>query len=361
MANDVALIAPRPILAAQTLGAGVTITAPRPSLSATKTLPEVLNSISITAPAPSLVSTGLTSAVITFNQTAPTPTLSIGTKDFVQSAPTPTLSATLLSGGVITVVAKAATPIVNGLIDNPTIITASNTASTPRLSAALLAGQVATAALAAASPSLTAQIFTGEVITASLTAATPIMAAAGYPAYTITFAGSAPTPYLSSLLSGPASANYHTWCLNTRKSAITEYDNFDFNSYTVFQGKVIAANANGLVELGLQDNDAGTAIDAVMTTGQESFASSLHKRVPRIYVGYSTDGDMRFSTITVEGGTRTYALDYNGVVGTQQRRIGVGKGPRSRFWQFSVANVNGADFEINDLNVFVTKIKRRVA
>jgi hypothetical protein len=316
--------------------------------------------VAASAPVPTVSATVLTGEVITFSNSAPVPILDLGTKDFVQAAPTPTLVATLLPGTIITVAAAAPAPVLVAELDNPTIITAENTAPAPRLSAAMAAGQVMEAVLQARAPTLSATLLTGTVSTMDLVAATPIMEAAGYPAYNITFSGSAPVPRLDAELSSALLENYRTWVLNTRKGALTEYDNFEFNSYAVFNGKVIAVGPAGLVELGLQNDDAGTPIDATVTLGEESFASSLHKRVPRIYLGHAATGDLQFSTITVEGGTRTYALDWNGLHGTQQRRIPVGKGPRSRFWSFSVSNVDGADFELNDVIVQTTKLRRRV-
>lgn len=350
------LTAPTPTLDAH-WGAAAALTAPAPTLVAT--IPPAL-SAELFIPAPTLTSEGLSGEVATVEASAPAPTIFIGTADIVLSAPVPVLATTGLSGGLLVVEAIAAAPVLSAYINNPTIITAANTATLPQLSAALASGNIATAALAARLPTLTADALTGTVASLLATAATPTMEAAGHPAYTITFAGIAPVPYLDAVLGFTPADNYRTWCLNLRKLPLTEYDNFNFNSYAVFNGKVIAAGATGLVELGAQSTDAGTAIAATVTLGQESFGTSLHKRIPRIYLGYKTDGDMHFSTITTEGGTRTYALPWNYVTGVQQRRIGVGKGPRSRFWSFSIANVDGADFSINDILAHVTLLRRRV-
>jgi len=312
------------------------------------------------AGAPALYAYSVSSPVMTVDITAPAPQAELRWWSADLAAPVPTLSATSLTGEIITVTAVAATPILSADAINPAIITADMAALPPQLSAAIATGNVAAAALLARAPQVQAQVLTGEVGTATLSVATPVMAAAGYPAYTVTFAGAAPAPYLGATVSAVLSENYRTWVLNTRTGALTEYGTFAFNSYTVFNGKVIAAGATGLVEVGLQATDAGAAINSTATTGQESFGSSVHKRVPRVYTSYSADGDMRFSTITTEGGTRTYALDWNSLHGTQQRRVPVGKGPKSRFWQFSMANVNGADFSINDVLVMPTHLRRRV-
>ena len=261
---------------------------------------------------------------------------------FAGSAPAPRLSASGYSGEVLTAVLQAPVPILVATLDNPSVITAVLAVSAPRLLATLLSGTTATAAL---------------------TAVAPIMAATGYPAYTLTFAGRAPAPYLKGAtaeLSGTVSETYRVWVLNLRKQALTEYGSWQFNSFATFNGQVLAAGASGVVVLGTQDKDNATNIDATVRTGKESFASSLLKRVPRIYTGLSAAGDMHFKTITVEGGTRTYLLPYNHVTEVQQRRVPVGKGPKSRYWQFEWKNVNGCDFSVDDVLVYPVKLRRRV-
>ena len=334
------------------------LTAPPPAIDI-EMAPEA-GTLAGNAGAPTLYAFAVPSPVMTASITAPAPLAELGWLSVDLAAPVPTLGATSLTGEIITVTAVAAAPILSADAINPAIITADMAALPPQLSAAIAAGNVADAALLARAPTLQAQALTGEVGTAVLSAATPIMAAAGYPAYIVTVSIVAPAPYLSATAGAVLSANYRTWTLNTRRGALTEYNAFEFNSYAVFNGKVIAAGPAGLVEVGLQSDDAGVPINSTVTTGQESFGSSAHKRVPRVYTSYSTDGDMRFSTITTEGGTRTYALDWNHLHGVQQRRVPVGKGPKSRFWQFSVANVAGADFSLNDVLVMPTGLRRRV-
>ena len=366
------LLSPLPTLVAGDDGAALTAPTPTvwvgdiahlaaalPTLSAEVSAP-ALNTASGTAGLPLLSASGFAGEVLTFANSAPVPELEMGTKDFVETAPVPLLTATAVTGTLITVTAAAPVPILTAALTNPAIITAANSAATPQLAAAMAAGNVATAALLARAPQLTAQGLTGRVATMLATAATPTMEAAGYPAYTLTFANTAPVPYLDATLGATVTAAYRTWVLNLRKGALTEYDGFAFNSYTVFNGVVLAAGPAGLFSLGAQDTDAGTAITGRVKTGQDAFGSSVHKRVPRLYVGCDTEGDMLFRVITTEGGSRTYSLPDNHVRGIQQRRVPIGKGVKSRYFQFEVENVAGADFSISDILAYPTKLRRRV-
>ena len=170
-----------------------------------------------------------------------------------------------------------------------------------------------------------------------------------------------PPIQLSASLITAIAAAYRTWALNLHKNALTEYDNFDFNSYASFNGQVLACGSGGVVVLGTQALDGAAEIDAVARTGMADFDFSGHKRVPRLYVDGAQSGDMHFKAITVEGGSRTYLLPWNHVSGHTQRRVPVGKGPRSRFWQFEINNVAGADFSTKSLMAFPTKLRRRVS
>lgn len=356
--SGAALTAPIPTLSSTSTDAAV-LTAPVPTLDASGTAAPYCTFAGATGP-PLLSASGLSGEVFTFAETAPVPELEMGTKDFVETAPVPLLTATAVTGELITVTATAPLPILTAALDNPAIITAANSAAAPQLAAAMAAGNIITAALLARAPRLSAQGLTGHVGTALLTAATPIMEAAGYPAYTITFAGTAPLPQMDAVLGATVAAAYRTWVLNLRKGALTEYDGFAFNSFAVFNGVVLAAGPAGVFSLGTQATDAGTAITGRVKTGQDAFGESVHKRVPRLYVGYDTDGDMLFRVITTEGGSRTYSLPDNHVRGIQQRRVPIGKGVKSRYFQFETENVAGADFSVSDILAYPTKLRRRV-
>lgn len=252
--------------------------------------------------------------------------------------PAPELIASGIAGGVLTVVEYAPLPLLDAVLVNPTVITSGLTAPAPLLEATGHAGNTLTAALSAIAPTLVAS---------------------GYPAFTITAGLVAPAPWMSATLVAPI-AGSRTWVLNTRKGALSEYGpEFNFNSYAHFNRQVLACGPSGIVVLGAQDLDNAAAITARVRTGNEGFESSYHKRVPRIYASGEFAGDMLFRTIT-ENSTRTYSLPANGITRVQQRRIPVGKGPKSRHWSFEVENVGGADFSINDVLVYPTKLRRRV-
>ena len=321
------------------------------------------------------------SNTLTFSKSAPKPTLLIGQLDgllsgaapkptlvarigyhgITGSAPAPTLVAVMSSPGIndSTVALTAPAPALVATGFGGEILTATLRASVPALVAAVTNPAFITAVLTTPAPRLVAAVLSGNVLAAALAAPAPSLIAAGYPASTMSAALVAPAPRLEAVLGAALAASYRTWVLNTRKGALTEYDGFSFNSFAQFNGAVLACGPSGIVVLGVQDVDGATEIDARVRTGQESFESSMHKRVPRIYTSGAFAGDVIFRTI-VEGGTRSYRLPFNSITRLQQRRVPVGRGPRSRFWQFEIANEDGADFSLNDVLVYPVTLRRRV-
>lgn len=184
---------------------------------------------------------------------------------------------------------------------------------------------------------------------------------AAFQSITGTAAFNLPILQLSAQGAAAVTAAYRTWVLNTRKNALTEYTNFSFNSFARFNGQNLACGPGGVVVLGAQALDGSTAITGRYRTGQAEFGSSWHKRVPRIFLDGAQDGDLLFRAITVEGGARTYQLTWNKISGQTQRRVPVGKGPRSRFWQFECENMNGADFSSASLLTYPQTLRRRVS
>lgn len=160
---------------------------------------------------------------------------------------------------------------------------------------------------------------------------------------------------LASSLGSPSQA----WVVNLRTSALTQYD-FTFNSMTLFNGKYIGASESGIVEIGTQDTDGGVPIVASARTGKHDFESAFMKRLERLYTQIATDGDMVVSTFTSEDGRRDYLLKWNQNAAIQQRRVPVGKGPKSMHWQFEISNRAGSNFRVPGMNILAKRVGRRV-
>lgn len=356
MAIDADNTAPLPRLSASDIGVQTAPT--RPTL--TSSVESRLIVFAAAAPLPVLSSSVINGAAISSVNAAPLPTLSTSTIDSVLRPATPQLSASGVSGGVIS--ARLAAPIgqLYSALITAQLVTSANSAVLPRLRAVLASGGIAGVTAAARLPSLRATVINGAGASARLTAPAPTLRASGYPAGVSVLQVIAQMPRLRASFAAAVEAVYRTWALNLRNNALTEYDNFEFNSYAVFNGKVLACGPGGVVELGTQQTDDGCAIDWAVRFGQMDFGTSFHKRVPRLYVDAEFSDDVEFMSTTVERGSHKYVLVTNKIDGRQQRRVPIGKGPRSRFFQYQLNSVRGCSMKLSSVMVYPAVLRRRV-
>lgn len=209
-----------------------------------------------------------------------------------------------------------------------------------RLETAALSGNLGTASNSLLLRSLTAAAHTSVTGSAEVTLAGHFLEAAGY---------------------ATLAETYRTWVLNLRNSGLTEFTNFEFNSFAYFDGKYLAAGPDGVFEVGSSESDAGTAIDWRVRTGSVDYDSSYLKRVPRLYVTGEFAGNVKVRTITSEDGERTYLLTSNGITGDQQRRVPIGKGPKALQWAFELEGVEGTDVRISKIMPYPQELRRRIA
>lgn len=153
---------------------------------------------------------------------------------------------------------------------------------------------------------------------------------------------------------------WRTWVMHLENKAVTEYTNFEFTSYMVFNGNVYASNTTGIFLLDEVGQDASVNIDGSFLTGKYNFDDSHTKRIPRLYAEAKLDGDFQIKTVAEVTGTRTYGLYYDGLAAIRTRRVPIGRGPRSVYWQFGGQNVAGADFEFVRILLHPEVTKRRV-
>jgi hypothetical protein len=151
------------------------------------------------------------------------------------------------------------------------------------------------------------------------------------------------------------------WLMNTETTAVSWYDNFDFESIAQPPGKVLAVGPDGLYEL-TGDTDSGERIDAEVVSGFTDFGVAQTKRVDNLYFGYTSDGRISVTTETYESGhpPSTYYLEQRNASAPRNSRVTPGKGLWGRYWRMTIRNVDGADFEIHDAAVDIAVSTRRV-
>lgn len=159
--------------------------------------------------------------------------------------------------------------------------------------------------------------------------------------------------FVSAFLS--AGDSFTTWAMNTRTTAVTEYQNYVFNSFAQLGGRYLGASSNGLYEL-TGDDDAGTQIIASLKTGIAQLGGSRYTSFKAAYLGVRGGGDYVLKLETGDGKSYTYSVTANDMETT---KINLGKGLRARYFSFELIS-SGQDFDLDTLEFVPIVAQRRV-
>jgi hypothetical protein len=126
-----------------------------------------------------------------------------------------------------------------------------------------------------------------------------------------------------------AGETWETYVLNTPKFYPSQYSGFNFNSYTVFEGRAFGANDVGIYEL-TGTTDAGSIIRTGVVLNDTDFGSPNQKRFRRAYLGISGAAPkMVFET--EDGKREVYDID------TQGKTV-ISSELKSKSWKLSISD-----------------------
>lgn len=151
---------------------------------------------------------------------------------------------------------------------------------------------------------------------------------------------------------------YTGWVMNTLTYAVSEYQNYNFNSTAIYQGAYLGLSKTGLYRL-TGGTDAGAHVLARARTATMDFGSGLRKRMKAAYVGITATDALVLKTVTDDDAERWYTLSpYPSGIHTE--RVLLARGVQSRYWAFELANNNGADFRLDNLELLPVLLERRI-
>lgn len=158
----------------------------------------------------------------------------------------------------------------------------------------------------------------------------------------------------------PISRVYRGIIANLFNQAISTYSNLPSNSLAYFQGRYLAANAQGIFAMdGGSDN--GQSILSRLKTGSTDFGDNFIKYLRQVWLTYRSDGHLSITFFVGEN-------DKNPTIGMteiasskiHEERIKAGRGLKGRFYTIDISNMSGADFDIDSLNLLVESIRRKI-
>lgn len=156
---------------------------------------------------------------------------------------------------------------------------------------------------------------------------------------------------------------YTAFVMNAANKAVSEYDNYDFNSVASFAGRMYGAREDGLYLLE-GDDDAGQPIDAFLRTALLRIGNGRASHIDSAYLGYRSNGTLQVKVTYIDGRgeKRGYVYDLQELPADANRngRVKIGKGLESVYWAFTVSNTDGADFDLDVVNIVPLVMSRRL-
>lgn len=138
------------------------------------------------------------------------------------------------------------------------------------------------------------------------------------------------------------------------------YTNFSFESVAHIGGNTFAVDGDGIY-LVSGDQDLGAQIDASMESGLMDFKIMSKKRLENVYFGYD-GGPLK---VTIEaydatGDAASFTMPAKNATSSTSNRIKLAKGVVSWYYRLTVKNLNGADFNVDNVDFDVAISSRKI-
>ena len=145
--------------------------------------------------------------------------------------------------------------------------------------------------------------------------------------------------------------------MNILNFAMSEYRNFNFNSYCAMGDVYLGADANGIHQLyGNDDNGEEIALE-IEKTGM-GFNSGQEKRPVGIFLNLYSDGDFSIEVIADQQ-SQLYLENNSSSKALRTYKVEPGKGLKGRYLGFNIKNLKGSDLALTQVAMEVEVLSRR--
>ena len=145
--------------------------------------------------------------------------------------------------------------------------------------------------------------------------------------------------------------------MNMSHFAVTDYIGYDFNSVVYFNGKFFGGNSQGIFSFG-GNKDNGLNINArVKMPILDSFLDVI-KKARDAWLTCRTDGQMMLVVHFEKGDPYDDIFEETGIA--LELRGKLPKGIKERFIAFEIRNVDGSDFDNNNLRFTTDTVRGRI-
>jgi hypothetical protein len=152
---------------------------------------------------------------------------------------------------------------------------------------------------------------------------------------------------------------FEVWSIDLDSLAGSMYEHYDFNSYADLEGVAYGAKADGVYLLEGDRDEGAIPIRASVDFGRHNMGTNLEKRVPHVYMGVATSGQLVLR-VTVDGGPSYNYTALNPKDQQQVVRFDPGKGLKGSYWKFELFNVAGVDLDVDTIEFTPVIVPRRI-
>jgi hypothetical protein len=151
--------------------------------------------------------------------------------------------------------------------------------------------------------------------------------------------------------------DYQCIVINTKTGAVSEYDNYDFNSFcSDLYGKVVGCRADGIYELdGADDN--GVDIDAYVKWGFLDPNIPTKSYPEEGFLSGESTGDIKVTTICDEDQSCEDILKYLTI--RRDHPVRIAKGFKGRLYEVKIENIDGSGFTLNSYRILARELKKQ--
>jgi hypothetical protein len=146
--------------------------------------------------------------------------------------------------------------------------------------------------------------------------------------------------------------------MNCKNAAVGQSDGLSFDSFAVIDGKLYGSSASGIF-LMEGPTDAGTEIDAFFTIFSTDLGVNVKKRIRSIYLSGNSEGSLKVTPVMDNDEGKEYSIVADGPTQFKSHKVAVDRDERGFFIGVKIANVDGADFAINSIDILTFPIAQR--
>lgn len=146
-------------------------------------------------------------------------------------------------------------------------------------------------------------------------------------------------------------------CLNLKMNAISQYANYDFNSFCTFNGVPLSASVDGIFELDSAQTDHRALINAFVEFVSTDFGTTHAKRIRSAHIGYETSGYLIFKVKTDDNSEVIYEMQPDKTAQKQYgEKLPISRAQKGVTWMFRVENRDGCDFSLDAIDLVIVPL-----